>query len=143
MLKISFDIGGVLSKYPDKFRMLARALALSPDIELYVITDMHDHGQSVRFVHGNGFDMIPADRIINSDYTEYGEFCKAQMIEELGIDIHIDDFPGYCAHVSCINLFVWPNPNEPYYSEEWKTDGSEGNFGRRAKTKWSSRNGLN
>lgn len=132
-LRVSFDIGGVLSKYPDQFRRLVRALAASPAVELYVITDMHDHDQSVRFVHGNGFDCIPEHRILNSDYPEHGEACKARMIEEYGIDIHVDDFPGYCAHTSCISLFVWPNPGEPYYADSWVTDGSEGDFGRRCR----------
>lgn len=141
MLRVSLDIGGVLSKYPSQFRALARALAASPEVELFVITDMHDHEQSVRFVHDNGFDMIPAERIHNSDYTEYGENCKAQMIEELDIDIHIDDFPGYCAHTSCVSLLVFPNPHEPYYADEWKTEGNEGSFGRRARSHWKSKRG--
>lgn len=131
-LKISFDIGGVLSKYPEKFKPLVAALLTSKDIEVFVITDMHDHKQSVKFVQENGFD-IPAERILNSDYAKYGENCKAKTIEENNIDIHIDDFPGYCAHTKCINLFVWPNPELPYYADEFKTDGSEGDFGRRKK----------
>lgn len=136
MLRVSVDIGGVLSKYPEQFRILARALHASPEVELFVITDMHDHEQSVRFVHGNGFDFIPEERILNADYTEYGEYCKAKVVEELEIDLHIDDFPGYCAHNACINLFVCPNPTLPYYADEWITDGTEGNFGRRATSDW-------
>lgn len=134
-LRVSFDIGGVLSKYPNEFRTMARALAASPDIEVFVITDMHIHDQSVGFVHSNGFEFIPAENILNSNYTDFGERCKEQTILDYGIDIHIDDFPGYCAHTNAINLFVWPNPNEPYYSDDWVTDGSEGNFGRRIKPK--------
>ena len=62
--------------------------------------------------------------------------CKAQVIEENNIDIHIDDFPGYCAHTKAISLLVWPNPYEPYYHDDFKTDGSEGNFGRRTRSKF-------
>jgi hypothetical protein len=136
-LRVSFDIGGVLSKYPDRFRRLVNALSACPDVELYVITDMHDHAQSVRFVHGNGFEAISADRILNSDYQEHGEECKRRIIEERGIDFHFDDFPGYCAHTSCVSLFVWPNPAEPYYADDWQTDGSEGGFGRRCRSQRS------
>ena len=131
-LRISFDIGGVLSKYPDTFRKLVNALLTSPAIEVFVITDIHNHDQSVRFVQENGFN-IPEERILNSDYATYGEACKSEMIEKYEIDIHIDDFPGYCAHTKCISLFVWPNPEKPYYDDNWVTDGSEGNFGRRIK----------
>ena len=58
-LRISFDIGGVLSKYPDKFRPLVNALVSCPAVEVFVITDMHDHKQSVTFVQGNEYN-IPA-----------------------------------------------------------------------------------
>lgn len=130
-LKISFDIGGVLSKYPNVFRPIIEALQLG-GIEAFVITDMHDHAQSVNFVLGNGFN-IPADHILNSDYATHGENCKAITIEKNHIDVHVDDFPGYCAHTKCVSLFVWPNPEQAYYADDFKTDGSEGNFGRRVK----------
>lgn len=133
-LRVSFDIGGVLSKYPEKFRPLVSVLLKSEEVEVFVITDMHNHEQSVKFVQENGFD-IPSERILNSNYVEHGEDCKAKTIEENNIDIHIDDFPGYCAHTKCISLFVWPNPELPYYADDFKTDGTEGDFGRRRKTK--------
>lgn len=107
--------------------------------EVFVITDMHKHEQSVKFVRDNGYD-IPADHILNSDYKKYGERCKEKTIERYKIDVHIDDFPGYCAHNKCVNLFVWPNPDEPYYHDDFKTDGSEGDFGRRIKTKKAKTN---
>lgn len=131
-MKISFDIGGVLSKYPEKFRKLIDILLKSEDVEVYVITDMHIHEQSVKFVHGNGFN-VADDHILNADFAKYGEQCKEKVIEEYGIDMHFDDFPGYCANNKCINLFVWPNPELPYYSDTFITDGSEGSFGRRIK----------
>lgn len=130
MLRVSFDIGGVLSKYPAQFRQLLSALATSEEIELHVITDMSDRGKAVRFVHGNGFPMVPEHRIHCADYEEHGETNKAVLIRQLGIDIHVDDFPGYCAHTESINLFVWPNPNLPYYADEWSTFDEEHRFGR-------------
>jgi hypothetical protein len=134
-LRISFDIGGVLSKYPHIFRPLIYALAYSLNVELFVVTDMHDHEQSVKFVHDNGFECIPGNRILNSDYETYGELCKAVVLKENKIDIHIDDFPGYLTEGCPVRLLVWPNPEEPYYHDDWVTDGSEGNFGRRTKSK--------
>lgn len=137
MLKVSFDIGGVLSKYPEVFRPLVKALQDSGQVEVFVLTDMHDHAQSVRFVQGNGY-AIPADHIINTDYNRFGEACKEEAVHELGIQLHIDDFPGYCANTACantacVNLMVWPNPFRPYYDDDFKTDGTEGDFGRRRK----------
>ena len=132
-LRMSFDIGGVLSKYPDVFRPMVKALQTG-GVEVYVITDMHDHEQSVKFVRENGYD-IPSERILNSDYAQFGEACKALTIKEHMIDVHVDDFPGYCAHTECVSLFTWPNPELPYYHDDFKTDGSEGDFGRRKKVK--------
>jgi hypothetical protein len=34
-----------------------------------------------------------------------------------------------------VSLLVWPNPEEPYYHDDFETDGSEGDFGRRRKPK--------
>jgi hypothetical protein len=130
-LRISFDIGGVLSKYPKVFVPMVQALQAG-GAEVFVITDMHQHEQSVKFVQENGYQ-IPDDHILNSDYAQYGERCKELTIKQHQIDLHIDDFPGYCAHIACVSLFVWPNPHEPYYHDDFKTDGSEGNFGRRVK----------
>lgn len=131
-LRISFDIGGVLSKYPAVFKPMVDALQKG-GAEVFVLTDMHDHEQSVRFVRDNGYD-IPADRILNSDYDAHGEDCKAVLIKAHGIDVHIDDFPGYCAHTECVSLFVWPNPEQPYYHDDFKVEGND-SFGRRKKSR--------
>ena len=132
-LSISFDIGGVLSKYPHVFRPMVKALQRG-GCRVFVITDMNDHEQSVRFVQGNGYD-IPAENILNADYTAHGEDCKAVVIRDHSIDVHVDDFPGYCAHSECLSLFTWPNSELPYYADDFKTDGKEGDFGRRKKTR--------
>ena len=130
-LRISFDIGGVLSKRPDVFRPMVAALQAG-GAEVFVITDMHDHAQSVRFVRDNGYD-IPSEHILNADFSAHGEDCKRVVIEAHGIMLHIDDFPGYLAHSACVGLLVWPDPSRPYYADEFVTDGSEGSFGRRRK----------
>lgn len=129
-LKVSFDIGGVLTKYPHIFRPIIDAFLKSDAVEVYVLTDMHEHSKAVKFVQGNGFN-IPAERILTARYSENGEECKAEMIKEHGINLHVDDYPGYCDHRECVSLFVWPNATEPYYHDTFQTDGSEGDFGRR------------
>jgi len=140
-VRIAFDIGGVLSKFPDVFRPLFRRLALPPacitvlesePIELFVISDMHDKDKMGMMLLQNGFDLRPS-QIHCADYKAHGEDCKAVLCEQLGIDILIDDFPGYVCQIGSprVRLLVMPDPSQPYYADEWKTDGSEGDFGRR------------
>lgn len=148
-MKIAFDIGGVLSKYPGVFRPLVNWLRMASadlpsyrsryagmyePIEVYVISDIHDRDKMIGMVHGNGFDIDP-DHIHSADYATHGENCKAVLCEELGIDLLIDDHPGYIAQIGSprVRLLVMPDPNEPYYADDWQTDGSEGDFGRRRK----------
>ena len=130
--RIALDIGGVISKYPAQFRSMAQALQQSGMWEVFVLTDMHDPEMTLKMVHGNGFEFIPPENIINSDYQQHGEGCKMVNIDEYEIDVFLDDFIGYVAHTSAINLLVFPNMYKPYYAPEWKTDGAEGDFGRKA-----------
>lgn len=137
MIRIAFDIGGVLSKHPDIWRRLIGALVMWPnDFEVHVITDMHPREKSIRVVHENGFEMIPADRIHSADYAGEGEACKAVLCERLGIDVLIDDFIGYVAVPGAkVRLLMMPDCDRPYYHEQWKTNGTEGDFGRRTRRK--------
>lgn len=132
-VKVGFDIGGVLSKYPDILRPVVAALLASPRVEVHVLSDMFPHAKCVAFVHENGFH-VPPERIHSCDYGTHGELCKAEKMREIGIDIMLDDFPGYLAEGCALRLLVMPDPHRPYYHDEWKTDGSEGDFGRRKKT---------
>jgi hypothetical protein len=129
-LKISFDIGGVLSKYPNVFRHLLASLSNCEDVSVYVLTDMPIE-KAQDLIRRNGFDVEHVN-ILSANYDAHGERCKEMLIEENGIDIHIDGFPDYCAHTKCVSLMVWPNPHEPYYHDDFLTDGSEGNFARRS-----------
>lgn len=133
-VRIGFDIGGILSKYPDILRPVVAALLAAPDVEVYVLSDMHPHTKCVAFVHDNGFP-VPPERIHSCDYSEHGEECKAVKSREIGLDILVDDFPGYVGTVGApaLRLLSMPDPTRDYYHETWKTDGSEGNFGRRRK----------
>lgn len=130
--RIGFDIGGVLSKYPDILRPIVAALLAAPDVEVHVLTDMPDHAKAVRFCHDNGF-AIPAERIHSCDYEAHGEECKAVKARDLDLSVLVDDFLGYVATVGAptLRLLTMPDPTRDYYHPDWKTDGSEGAFGRR------------
>jgi len=138
MLKIAFDIGGVLSKYPDQFRILIDKLqapgrtGLETPIEVYVISDMHDIDKMHQMLTDNGIRVDKA-KVYSADYKEHGEFCKTHLCNQLQIDILIDDFIGYVAEGNFIRLLSMPNASLPYYHDTWKTDGNEGDFGRRRK----------
>ncbi len=43
MIKIGFDIGGVLSKYPEIFKPLIEALSISKDISLIMSVHVVEH----------------------------------------------------------------------------------------------------
>lgn len=138
-MKVAFDIGGVLSKYPVLFRKFCMTLQ-SGSIEVYVITDMHDREKTLAMLKDNGFGFIPEERVLNSDYAKYGDMCKAVLLKEHAIDMLIDDFPGYVQWDSSfgpapVRLLSQPDPFKPYWSEDWKTDPKDGDFGRRVFTK--------
>jgi len=130
--KIAFDIGGVLSKYPKQFRLITDTLQEYDAIDIHIISDMYDEEKIYELIRENKFD-IPRQHIHSANYKKYGEACKAKLCEDLEIDILIDDFIGYLADGKHIRLLVMPDSSKPYYSDEWKTDGSEGDFGRHYK----------
>lgn len=133
-MKIAFDIGGVLSKYPDHFLDMALRFHHT-GASIYVITDMHDKDAVVKTLNDNGFYFIPVDNIYCADYTNNGEFCKAILLKQLGIDIFIDDFVGYVQWDSSLGsaplrLLVAPDGFKPYWHEGWKVEDKT-DFGRR------------
>lgn len=131
-MKIAFDIGGVLSKYPHVFRPLLDVLHFhgnAQGIEVYIISDMHPHEKIIDTLELNGMAHYK-HRCHSADYRTHGEMCKAVLCKELGIDLLVDDFPGYVAAGDHVRLLMMPNPEMDYYHRDWKTDGSEGNFGR-------------
>jgi hypothetical protein len=134
-VRIAFDIGGVLSKFPDVFRPLFDAVLAAEafgKVEVWVVSDMKPHAKALAFCHDNNFWVRP-ERVVCADYQANGEACKAVVCEQLGIDVLVDDFIGYIATPGRppVRLLVMPDPELPYYADDWKTDGSEGNFGRR------------
>lgn len=136
ILNVAFDVGGVLSKYPQIFRPLLWTLYVAStenygEVEVHIISDMHPKEKILDMLARNGFDFIPSSRVHSADYATHGERCKAVLCEQLSIDLIIDDFPGYVADGNHVRLLVMPNTTQSYYHDDWKTDGSEGNFGRR------------
>jgi hypothetical protein len=138
-MRIAFDIGGVLSKYPDVFRPLLSVLH-ETEVKVWVISDMHPVEKVIDWLDRNRMTCY-RDRVRSADYQTHGENCKAILCEELGIDILIDDHMGYLAQIGSprVRLLVMPDPSLPYYADSWKTDGSEGDFGRRRNPPGSKR----
>ena len=130
-MKVAFDVGGVLTKYPHVFKPLMHALHFSNgDVEVFIISDMHPKQKIVDMLALNSLNFFE-DNVYSADYEKHGEMCKAVLCKELGIDLLVDDFPGYVAMGDHVRLLVMPHPKEPYFHDSWKTDGSEGCFGRR------------
>lgn len=131
-VRIGFDIGGVLSKYPDLLLPIVRALSVTTDVEVHVLSDMAPHAKCVDAVHRNGF-LVPPERIHSCDYETFGDNCKAEKAREIGLDVLIDDYLGYVAVQGAprIRLLMMPDADADYYHPNWETDGSEGTFGRR------------
>lgn len=125
-LRISFDIGGVLSKHPAVYRKMMQALA-DGGAEVYVITDMSDHERAVKLLGTNDFDVLP-ERVLCADWDAHGDMCKAELIRQHGIQVHVDDFLGYSAGAAevegCVSLLGWPDPYAPYYHEDFVCDDS-------------------
>lgn len=133
-MKIAFDIGGVLSKYTQVCKEWL-AVMKTGGAEVFILTDMHDRAQMLYMLALNGID-VPADHVYTADYKKYGEACKAILMRQLGIDILVDDHPGYTIwpwpEPAPMRLLVQPDVRRAYYAPEWATDGKEGDFGRKA-----------
>ena len=114
-MKLAFDIGGVLGKYPGVFIPMISALQKG-GAEVFVITDIPEKETAQALLDKYGYS-IPPKMILIADFQKHGERCKAVLIKEYGIDVIIDDHPGYCADSGCVSLFVWPDPSVPYEAE--------------------------
>jgi hypothetical protein len=133
-MRIAFDIGGVITKYPNEFRVMARTFHESGH-DVFVITDMHKRDEVLAMLSDNGFGFIPQEQVFSADYIGVGEFCKAVLLKTLRVDVFVDDFGGYVQWDSTlgpapIRLLVSPDGFRPYWHDSWKTTGQE-DFGRR------------
>ena len=75
-VRVAFDIGGVLSKYPTILRAMAQALH-DGGAEVFVITDMRTPDRVLELLEANGFGFINPANIMCADFETYGEGCKA------------------------------------------------------------------
>lgn len=153
-MKIGFDIGGVISKYPEQFKNLISGMLLR---NIYIITDMHPKEEVCKVLIANGLystyesnglaaqtkseyhgsfytGIVHPDNVYCADYEKHGNLAKAILIKELALDMFIDDFDGYLQWDSSLGpqpilLKVAPDAFKPYWHDSWKTDGGE--FGRR------------
>lgn len=133
-MKVAFDIGGVLSKFPNLFREMVLIL-MRGGAEVFIITDMHKRDEVLQMLRDNDFGVIPEANVYSADYTNHGEFCKAILLKQLKIDIFFDDFVGYVqwdsklgdAPVRCL---LAPDGFKPYWADSW-TVPTNHDFGRR------------
>lgn len=153
-MKIGFDIGGVISKYPQQ--MLEMIEVLSVDHGLFIITDMHPKEKVLQTLIDNGLyctrrsvglaeqtkpeyhdkfyrGLIHPDNVYSADYEKYGNMAKAVLIRDLKLDIFVDDFDGYLQWDSSLGpqpilLKVMPDAFRPYYNPSWVNN--EEKFGR-------------
>lgn len=123
--RISFDIGGVISKYDQLIKSMIGSFKSTPHyFEVFILTDMRGKEKVQQLLQDNGlyFDL---DHILNADYATHQEKCKAVLIDQYQIDIHIDDHLGYLAASKCLGLLVCPNAEMKYYHDNWKQDNSQ------------------
>lgn len=126
---IGVDIGGAISKYPDIMLPIMRALSAG-GIEVHVVTDMPIK-KALAMLTLNDVN-IPASRVHSCDYEAHGDACKAIKAQELGLDMLWDDCLGYVSSgAPPVRMLVMPDGDRDYYHPSWKTDGAEGEFGRR------------
>jgi hypothetical protein len=117
-VRIAFDIGGVISKYPEILLPLIRCL-VAGGAAVHVVTDMPDRGAVMRLLADNDVS-IPPERVHLADYNTWGEGCKAEVMREISADILIDDHLGYLVADGCpVRLFVVPDPDRPYHAPNW------------------------
>jgi hypothetical protein len=145
-VKVAFDIGGVISKYPGEFRELIASLIRGAH-QVFVISDMHPREKIIQVLRMNhfvtdepwplgGVALVPEDNVYSADYETHGEACKAVLLEQLQVDLFFDDFIGYVTPGGApIRLLVMPDHEKPYYADSWKMPDGEPAFGRRTYTK--------
>lgn len=134
-LKVAFDIGGVLSKFPHQFRPLVADL-VDRGHDVHVITDMHDMDEILRHLGMNGFvPPIRPENVHSADYKAHGEGCKAVLLRDLEIEMFVDDFPGYVAWPfetpAPLRLQVAPDPRRTYWHPDWALPEGTPDWGRR------------
>lgn len=116
-MRVAFDIGGTISRYPNEMKAMMIAF-MAGGVEVHIMTDINPK-DATKLIIANGLDFVPANHVHSCDWSTYGDLCKTQMMEQLGIDVLIDDRPDYCAAGNFIGLVVSPRPAVPYYHKSW------------------------
>lgn len=124
MIRIAFDIGGVLGKHitAQKFLDVCRtAEMLSVGIEVFVLTDMKRE-RAEKLLIDNMYGWVVAQhRLICADYAMHQERCKAVECLRHKIDILIDDhLPYVCAGDHFLGLLVAPRVDRKYALPGWE-----------------------
>jgi hypothetical protein len=116
-MKIGFDIGGTISRYPEKMKELMTILKKG-GAQVCVITDI-PYDQACQLCLDNEIPVL-ASQIHSCNWSEHQDLCKTLKCEELKVDFLIDDRPDYCAVGDFIGLVLAPRPKtRPYYSDSW------------------------
>jgi uncharacterized HAD superfamily protein len=120
MLKVSFDFDCTLGE--DIIQKVAKSFLANPDLyTVYIVTARNQGAAYNRDLYGVAERLkIPLTNIF---FTEGA--WKYKKIQELNIDIHFDDVPEECHHITkntaCLALLLW----DEYCPQSIKAD----NFG--------------
>lgn len=98
LVRVSFDLGGVLTRAPHVVGALMRALAADPGVDLFVLTDMARTSAREILERVGLSSAIDEKHLVIADWGEHDEMCKVEARRALGIDLHVDDLPAYAQH---------------------------------------------
>ncbi len=115
---MAFDIGGVISRYPEQMRALMLALVRG-GAEVHVLTDM-PRETARACLNANGFGFVTDGHLHCADWSEHGDLCKTRVCEAQRFDVLVDDRPDYVAAGEFIGLVTAPRPGRGYYAPEWR-----------------------
>ncbi len=121
VLKVAFDLGGLISRYPGEMKTLMACLIRS-GAEVFILTDMNHIDARRAITENNLGGFISADwskHILSADWSKHGDLCKTILMEMHKINILIDDRPNYAAIGNFIGLVLSPRPHVPYYHNTW------------------------
>lgn len=129
-MRLAFDIGGVISKYPELFRELISTLEMHTHFDVLIISDM-PREKILEILTLNRIGVTP-ENVYSADYETHGEGCKAELLRELKVDMFFDDHLGYVAAGGCpVRFLMMPDASRPYVADTWKTLPSDhAEFGR-------------
>lgn len=123
-MRIAFDIGGVISRYPKQMKEMIKSFIQSGH-DVYIITDMNPT-DALSACENNDILLtgIKQENIISANWSEHGDLCKSVVMKNLSIDVMFDDRPDYIYEGVPIGFFLMPRPSMPYYAAEWNSGAS-------------------